>query len=65
MNGALFAMLALLPLMAGPLDSPRRSITAQLCSGGSLTIPLRDKKDRGVPGCPQKACHAGTCRKRS
>lgn len=54
---------ALLPLAVGPLPIPAQSITAQLCGGGSVTIPLkRDAPE--APPCRMKGCHAGACRKR-
>lgn len=59
----LFGMAAILPLAIGPLPSQNESITARLCNGGTIQIPLKRGGDPAVP-CPAKACHAGSCRKR-
>lgn len=59
------ALAALAPLIAGPLPSGEDTITARLCGGGNVSIPIQRKNDR-PPGQPCfKACHAGPCRKRS
>lgn len=59
---------ALVPAMLGPLPAPAHgpaALTAQLCNGGTITIPLAPGKapaeDRG---CHPKGCHAGSCRER-
>ena len=53
----------LLPMAIGPLPASAQSLTAQLCGGGTITIPI--KRDRPeLPECPMKGCHAGGCRKR-
>jgi hypothetical protein len=60
----LLAALVLVPVMVGPLPAAApASLTAQLCNGGTVTIPLapRRKPARQGDGHP-KACHAGTCR---
>ena len=60
----LFAILALLPVMIGPLAGGEQgAIVAQLCNGGTITIPLDKGKDRPDEPCFAKGCHAGTCRK--
>ncbi len=64
------ALAALVPVMIGPLPahaSPSNgaTLTAQLCNGGTITIPLGQRKppaDRD--DCHPKGCHAGTCRPR-
>ncbi len=57
-----FALAALMPVMIGPLPAEPASLTAKLCNGGTITIPV----DRGPPkperDCHPKGCHAGTCR---
>ena len=64
MNGPVLAgILVLLPLAVGPLPQPARTITAKLCNGGAVEIPIDRKPAREKP-CTVKACHAGSCRKR-
>ena len=59
-------LLGLAPMMLGPLSSGGDSITAQLCSGGVIRIPVDGDEPDQVPEQPCfKACHAGNCRKRS
>ena len=36
-------ILVLLPLAVGPLPQPARTITADLCNGGSVEIPRRSQ----------------------
>lgn len=60
---AWFSLFCLLPIAVGPLPASARSLTAQLCNGGTITIPLK-RKAPDPPPCPQKGCHAGSCRKR-
>lgn len=62
------ALAALVPVMVGPLPAPTASgapaaLTARLCNGGTITIPLGPRKSpAGERDCHPKACHAGTCR---
>lgn len=60
------AILTLIPVLIGPLPAANAAITAKLCGGGTITIPLGDSKapaeDRD---CHPKGCHAGNCRARS
>lgn len=66
MTAALLALVALVPAMVGPPPHAKSVavLTARLCSGGTMTIPLPGKSD-GVPApCRQKGCHAGCRRKR-
>jgi len=65
MNGELAALVALLPMITGPLPAGDESITARLCGGGSITIPLERDGEPPRPDHCSKACHAGNCRKRS
>ena len=53
----------LIPIALGPLPQPARTITADLCNGGSVEIPVDRNPAREEP-CAVKACHAGSCRKR-
>lgn len=59
---------ALLPVMLGPLPAAAHgpaAITAKLCNGGTITIPLApDKSPAEESRCHPKGCHAGTCRER-
>ena len=64
MSPVVLALAALIPLMTGPLPAQERSITARLCNGGTVVIPL-DSEDEPEPApCPQKGCHATCNRKR-
>jgi hypothetical protein len=57
------ALLALVPALIGPLPAAQQALTAKLCNGGTITIPLgkgnAPDEDRR---CQPKGCHAGTCR---
>ncbi|MEZ5680196.1 MAG: hypothetical protein R3E14_02750 [Erythrobacter sp.] len=64
MNSAALALAALVPLMIGPLPAAERSITARLCNGGSIVIPIGNKDEPEPAPCPQKGCHAACNRKR-
>ncbi|GAB5349720.1 hypothetical protein [Alteriqipengyuania sp. 357] len=60
------ALLAFVPLVVGPAPEGNNAITAALCGGGTITIPLgEDGDDQPPPQSCFKGCHAGTCRKRS
>lgn len=62
----LYAVAALAPAMVGPLPASADTITAQLCNGGSIVIPIkRDGEKEPERDCRFQACHAGTCRKRA
>ena len=37
-----FALAALIPVLIGPLPAESTAITAKLCNGGTITIPLGD-----------------------
>ncbi|MBX7458243.1 hypothetical protein K3152_08290 [Qipengyuania sp. 1NDH17] len=60
---ALAGLIALMPLALGPLPASDRTITASLCNGGSIEIPLR-REAPPEPPCAAKACHSASCRKR-
>lgn len=66
MKTEIYALAALAPMMIGPLPASADTITAQLCNGGSLVIPIKRYGDE-EPGrdCRFQACHAGTYRKRA
>jgi hypothetical protein len=59
-----FAVATLLPVLFGPLPAESPTLNAELCGGGTITIPL-GKNDEEKRDCHPKACHAGTCRERS
>ncbi|MCX9147786.1 hypothetical protein [Erythrobacter sp. WG] len=60
------ALASLLPVMLGPAPAPRdgpATITATMCGGGTVTIPLGPGKAPAERrDCHPKGCHAGTCR---
>lgn len=58
------ALGVLVPVMIGPLPASARTITAQLCNGGSITIPLGKDAPADDGRCHPKGCHAGTCREK-
>jgi hypothetical protein len=63
MSAALpFALLALVPVLIGPLPAENNAITAKLCNGGTITIPLGDDAPADDGNCHPKGCHAGNCR---
>lgn len=64
MSAALsFALASLVPVLIGPLPAQQQAITAKLCNGGTITIPLGDGDTPADNGnCHPKACHAGNCR---
>ena len=65
MSAALpFALAALIPVMIGPLPVQSSAITAKLCNGGTITIPLGDGAPAQDENCHPKGCHAGTCRQK-
>ncbi len=63
MNIAAFALLALVPMMTGPIPTDERTLTMNLCNGGSITIPLGEEGEVPMGDCHQQGCHAGNCRK--
>lgn len=58
------ALAALVPVMIGPLPAHGTVITAKLCNGGTITIPVGDDTPQQDRDCHPKGCHAGTCRER-
>jgi hypothetical protein len=66
MSAALpFAVAALVPVMLGPAPAEHTVMTATLCNGGTITIPLGDDAPADDSrNCHPKGCHAGTCRER-
>ncbi len=64
MNGSALALLALVPMITGPLPADdNNTLTMTLCDGGSITISLGGEKKDTAPDCHEKACHAANCRK--
>jgi hypothetical protein len=60
------ALAALVPVMLGPAPAEQTAITATLCNGGTITIPLGDDAPKDDSGnCHPKGCHAGTCREKN
>lgn len=66
MNVALFALVALVPVMMGKVqpDDGAAGMTARLCGGGTVTIPLPRREPYAPAPCHAKGCHAGCNRKR-
>jgi hypothetical protein len=64
---ALFAAVALLPVMAGPVEPGEEHVLSlALCGGGTLTVPVRGEPDDVPANTPcAKGCHSGNCRKRA
>jgi hypothetical protein len=58
------ALAALVPVLIGPLPAGSTAITAKLCNGGTITIPLGDDTPTDERQCHPKGCHAGTCREK-
>ena len=56
------ALAALVPVMVGPMPAESATITARLCNGGTITIPVGDGPPAQDRDCHPKGCHAGTCR---
>ena len=61
----ILAAFALIPVALGSPPQEERSITAALCNGGTITIPLGDKEREPRRDCHQKGCHGGSCREKS
>ncbi|MBO6525530.1 hypothetical protein [Erythrobacter sp.] len=62
-NSLLLGLAALLPLAVGPPLAQAQSITAQICGGGTIEIPIERDQQPQAP-CTTKGCHAGSCRKK-
>ena len=60
-----FAFLTLIPVLIGPLPAQNTAITAKLCNGGTITIPVGDSAPAQDENCHPKGCHAGTCREKN
>lgn len=58
------AFAALAPVLIGPLPAETATITAKLCNGGMITIPLGDDTPAEERQCHPKGCHAGNCREK-
>ena len=59
-----FAFLTLIPVLIGPLPAQSTAITARLCNGGTITIPVGEDTPDDSGNCHPKGCHAGNCRER-
>ena len=59
-----FALAALIPVLIGPLPQESAALTAKLCGGGEITIPL-GQDTPSERECHPKPCHAGTCREKA
>jgi hypothetical protein len=55
-------LMALVPMISGPLPQHETALTVALCSGGEISIPLGDGDEDQRRDCHQQACHASTCR---
>lgn len=65
MSAALpFALATLIPVLIGPLPAQSNAITAALCNGGTITIPLGEDAPADDGLCHPKGCHAGNCREK-
>lgn len=65
MKPELFAILGLVPLMLGTHPMPTAAgLTARLCGGGTIEIPLGKGQTPPPASCDLKGCHAGCQRKR-
>jgi hypothetical protein len=54
----LFAGVALLPALCGPVEARAETIEVALCAGGSLSIPLRESPAKPADRpCCAKGCH--------
>jgi hypothetical protein len=60
-----FSLLALVPVLIGPLPAQHKVMITQLCNGGTITIPLGDDAPPVDENCHPKGCHAGTCREKN
>lgn len=61
----LFAIFGFIPLMVGTHPVPATvSLTAHLCGGGRIEIPLGKGQTPPPAPCDMKGCHAGCHRKR-
>jgi hypothetical protein len=60
MRGALlFATIALIPALSGPVSAHPDSVEIALCQGGTLTIPLdHEPAAPAAEPCCAKGCHA-------
>jgi hypothetical protein len=61
---ALSFLLATIP--SAPANADGNVLLAQLCNGGTITIPLgNDDNPAPIEPCHIKACHAGACRQKA
>lgn len=58
-GAALFAALAMLPALCGPVLARAATFELASCGGGTLTVPLRDDPlPPATEPCCAKGCHA-------
>ena len=50
------ALAALVPVMVGPMPAESATITARLCNGGTVTIPVGDGTPAQDRDCHPKGC---------
>lgn len=65
MNLSALAFIALVPMITGPLPEAEKTITATMCGGGTIEIPLGQRDQELPKDCHQKGCHAGNCREKT
>ena len=53
------------PVGPGAPPAEAHGLTARLCNGGTITIPLGDGGPSEVAPCRPKACHAGPCHEKT
>ena len=66
-HAALFAVMALVPAVVGPLEgATQRNLQVSLCAGGAVSIPLEETPapQDGTAPCCAKGCHSSASRKR-
>lgn len=64
MTHGLLALVGFIPAMVGPLPGGERVLVAQLCGGGTITIPVGGDEPQEDPMCHKAGCHAQTCRRK-
>lgn len=56
------ALCALIPALVGPAPAQARSLTATLCNGGTISIPLdQPPPPPGSTPCCAKGCQGSSC----
>lgn len=65
MTQSMLVLVAFIPAMVGPLPAEQVTLTARICGGGTMAIPLGQGEPAPDRRCDAKGCHAGTSRKKS